>query len=184
MLLFCRRTSRSKSVPQDQESQACSVSRIDMCASHAYADVLHAGVCRSVRAETRSIYYSENSFELLVRNYNGAAFVPFARQFWPFSCRLGLTNVTFQLTGMPIWKNLVEWVKADRYYFFDLIPELSSRREDHLDHVLAGLFKLANALRGSSWHTVEQALAAMRLSLMGTCAAFWIDEGYDEESDW
>lgn len=39
------------------------------------------GVCKTVRIETRSLYYTENRFTLQVVHFDGAAFEPFARQY-------------------------------------------------------------------------------------------------------
>lgn len=56
-------------------------------------------ICCSVRREAGGIYYGENTFGLYVNDYNGAAFVPFARQSWLYRSPAVDPNVRFRSDG-------------------------------------------------------------------------------------
>lgn len=62
--------------------------------------------CRRIRREAGTLYYSSNTFELKLESYNGAAFVPWARQARKFFTGRR-QPIEFVFDRMPNWDNLV-----------------------------------------------------------------------------
>ncbi|KAK5738924.1 hypothetical protein LTR17_005650 [Elasticomyces elasticus] len=131
-------------------------------------------VCKGIRAEARSIYYGTNDFRLVMRNFDGAAFTPFARQFRSYECqhygRLAKTGaVKFQMLGAPSWANLMRWSK-DIYCGQAMEPDLSGP-EDPNEHIVGAVLQIINDLQYKvvgGWPAVEKVLQAMHRALKGT----------------
>ncbi|KAF2167339.1 hypothetical protein M409DRAFT_22149 [Zasmidium cellare ATCC 36951] len=65
-------------------------------------------VSRQMRDEASSIYYQDNEFELVVMDYNGAAFAPF----YSIIKRREYKVTQAVSSHRPDWKNLVAWMSA------------------------------------------------------------------------
>ncbi|KAK3680221.1 hypothetical protein LTR78_000599 [Recurvomyces mirabilis] len=139
-------------------------------------------VCRGVRKEARSIYYTENKFRLSITAFNGVAFTHFARQYriYRHLRPQGNSNITFLIDNDPHWENLVAWVK-DYFLWAGLRPDLEVKTRPS-DHIVNAAFNLADAVPHwgyYGWATVEKSLEAFRDGLKGTCSP-WV-RNYDKE---
>lgn len=63
--------------------------------------------CRQIRREAGTIYYGSNEFDICLERYNGAAFVPFARQARRFDTRYQEQSIRFIFDFNPDWDNVV-----------------------------------------------------------------------------
>ncbi|KAK3686675.1 hypothetical protein LTR37_019606 [Vermiconidia calcicola] len=129
--------------------------------------------CKSVRNEARAIYYRENDFRLHVRNYNGAAFLPFFYQYarWPKVTR---SQVFFSMTGLPNWDNLVAWLKSSDTSV-GTVPDLDNPKSS-IEHIVGGAMRIVDAMKYLPWQYKEEALQGFYQGLKGTCSRWVKDE--------
>ncbi|KAK4504855.1 hypothetical protein PRZ48_002818 [Zasmidium cellare] len=123
-------------------------------------------VCRTVRNEGRSIYYTENVFTLKITEFNGAKYMPFMWQFDRYEPLVTKPNVMFDIRGRANWANLVEWVKAD-HRGPGIRPNLDELAAES-DYVMSGAFSLAKTMHWLPWPMLEEALNAMHRALAFT----------------
>ena len=145
-----------------------------------------AGVCKLVRSESRSIYYAETEFRLIIEEYNGAEFRPFILQHDPFarlvlSTKKSTSNITMSMRGNANWDNLLAWIKAN-HDGLNLKPTPATAGEDlcHLHRFSDAAFTLVEQIPSwLPWAKVEGALNALRKSHMGMPSP-WAED-FDED---
>ncbi|KAK5711390.1 hypothetical protein LTR15_012461 [Elasticomyces elasticus] len=149
---------------------------------HSCIEVSHLGpeppgllsVSTQIRAETISLYYSNNSFRLVLLDYDPDPVMPFCRRFAKYFVRpknydhdhpkTGI--LTAQATGQPNWQNLERWCRLtyDGQMGWHLIS-MENPTEESV--VVIGIFLvLANMARaGASWSLAKNALEGVGMLL-------------------
>ena len=142
-------------------------------------------VSKQIRAETRSIYYKSNRFTLNVRDYDGAAFTPFWKQYAPnrppWTGEGNSPNVAFLFTGRPNFENLVRWVKDYHHCASELKPNLKEP-DGRDDYIIEAAFRMTEATPWVGWASVEKTLRAFQHGLRGTCSRW--GRVAEDEDDW
>ena len=160
---------------------------------HATTDhILRLGVCKLIRSESRSIYYAETQFRLIIEKFNGAEFQPFMRQHQWFrhlvlSKKDSKTNIAMRMGGGANWENLVAWIKANHHGVeLSPVPDTSGKVSGglfgHMKKFYDAAFTLVEQMRWRPWTNIEVALNALRQGVEGMPSP-WAD-GYDEDEWW
>ncbi|KAK5127893.1 hypothetical protein LTR85_005010 [Meristemomyces frigidus] len=133
--------------------------------------LLKAG--RQLRREAISIYYSDNTFRIKIRDMDGIAMIPFRKLMVRYRFKAVKGNFIFYTTYARNWTNLLAWLKAHHHD-----SKLACGRVNQdgdagaVSTVVVQAFCIAGALKHRRWERVEEVLEAYHKGIAALDAAW------------
>ena len=131
--------------------------------------------CRAVRHEASGIYYNENNFQTIAREFDCSSFraINALRDKFDFvSDKSRVPNISMKTSGPPSWPNLNEWLQ--RHHAREAFgiahddftaANIGTRRHERQKAAVGACFAVAYENRDLPWERIGKILEAQHIVL-------------------
>jgi hypothetical protein len=129
-------------------------------------------VCRQIRKETKTIFYTSNRFHVDIPYYDTTLYTAWRIHIRNIGYKTKASNVAFRVLGGPNWENLKIWCR----HVWSGLPAIS-RVRGHVKRkheIVDAAHRIAVASRGKPWVECEVQLDGWR-RVLGQVDRTWLD---------